>query len=312
MTEIAIGSEPGALPPRWTASSRGVAWELELERTDLLPGRLVAGRVTLTARDGITSRRLLVTLRGREHWRYEVSRTDSEGRTHTERHTGREDLPAIPVQIAEALTLTPGEARTFDFELPGPSLGPPTVEAEVAGVTWWVEAKLDIEGGFDSSIEAPVRVVQPTSLLRAGVVRTGALGLYGVAEVTGEPISGTIILDPVPLVAGESFTGLVTLHLAGEIAVRAIRAELKVHVEATVSRGLDETIVAWSAEIAAPGRVSGEQEIAFAGWLEPRTPPSATLPHGRTAARLEIILDIPWRPDQRLTRDVAVASTAEL
>jgi hypothetical protein len=309
---LSMTGNPDARPARWSTSSRGVDWELELDRADLLPGRLVAGRVTLTARTRVAARRLLVTLRGREHWRYEVTSRDAQGGTHTSRRTGREDLPAIPVQVAEPVALAAGESRTFGFELPGPSLGPPTIEAEVAGAAWWVEASLDLEGGPDSSIEAPVRVLQPTALLRAGIVPVGEFGLYRSVDATDEPLAGSIELDPVPLVAGAPFRGRVLLRAAGEVAVRGVRAELKVHVEATVSRGLDETLVAWSAEIARPERVAGEAVIEFAGRLDPRTPPTAVLPHGRTTARLEVILDIPWRPDERLARDVAVASTGEL
>jgi hypothetical protein len=40
-----------------------------------------------------------------------------------------------------------------------------------------VEAKLDKEGGFDSSLEVPVIVAQPVALLRAGVVRVEQFAL---------------------------------------------------------------------------------------------------------------------------------------
>ena len=37
--------------PIWRDTSHGVDWELELERDRLLPGRLVSGRVSVTANE---------------------------------------------------------------------------------------------------------------------------------------------------------------------------------------------------------------------------------------------------------------------
>ena len=81
----------------WTGSNGGVDWGLTLDRDDLLPGRLVAGLLRATARKPVEARGVIVTLRGVEHWRYEV--TTSDGKTTTTSvHTGRQDLPALPVR----------------------------------------------------------------------------------------------------------------------------------------------------------------------------------------------------------------------
>ena len=45
--------------PIWETTSHGVAWQLELERDRLLPGRLVAGRVTVSASGDIEAARAL-------------------------------------------------------------------------------------------------------------------------------------------------------------------------------------------------------------------------------------------------------------
>ena len=48
----------------WTRADGAIEWTLELDRADLIPGRLVAGRVRLTAREDVRGRAVMVTLRG--------------------------------------------------------------------------------------------------------------------------------------------------------------------------------------------------------------------------------------------------------
>jgi hypothetical protein len=291
----------------WTGSNGGVAWTLDLERDDLIPGRLVPGRLRLVAERRVQGRGIVVTLRGEERWRYETS----DGKTTTEK-TDTASLPLIPVRLSGPVSLEAGETLDLPFELPAPPLGPPTVVADKAAVEWTVEAKLDREG-FDASLEVPVRVLQPTALLRAGVVPVEAFALFeGAAGDTGGDLEGLIHLDPVPLVAGADFTARVRLRSPTATKVRAIRGELKVHIRVTVSGGMTQDIVAWSAQLAGPTTVEGDVELAFAGSLPPGVPPTVVLPHSTVQARFELILDRPWVPDSRLGRDVAVAGTAEV
>src|SRR5690348_17698807 len=77
-TERADGREPrgGTMSARWTASSHGVRWTVELERDRLLPGRLVAGSVDVAADDRLEARALEVALVATEWWQHEESSTD--------------------------------------------------------------------------------------------------------------------------------------------------------------------------------------------------------------------------------------------
>jgi SpoOM protein len=274
----------------WDGSGGGVRWRLELERNRLLPGRLVGGRVTVTAEHALEARGLVVALRGEEHWRYDVSTTDSQGRSQTEIRTGRANLPPEPVMVAGPLNLAAGETRSFDLQLPVPGLGPATLEAKEAGVTWVVEAKLDIPGAMDSSIEAPVRVAQPVALLKAGVVQVGQFALYEGADARAGEITGSIVLDPVPLVTGEPFTGRLTLRPAGSLRLQEIRVEVRVKVESTVSGGRSETLTPWSAIVAPAMELSGERTIEIAGTLGGAALPTVELPHGRASAQVHVIL----------------------
>jgi hypothetical protein len=289
-----------------------VEWSLELERDRLLPGRLVAGRVTLAAHQAVDARALVVTLRGTEHWRYDTTSTDGQGHTHTETHTGSKSLPPEAVMLASPVTLAAGETRSFDLSLPVPGLGPATLEATEAGVSWVVEAKLDIAGGRDSSIEAPVRIVQPIALLRAGVVHVGEFALYPGADAVASGVTGSIALDPVPLVTGIPFTGRLTLAPQGSFDLQEIRVELRVKVEATVTGGRNETLVPWSAVVAGATRLASGATIDISGTLADAALPTCELEHGRASAQVHVILARAWARDPHLVRDVAIATTSEL
>lgn len=295
-----------------TGSSGGVGWTLELPDTALLPGRLLNGRLRITASHPIQARRLLVTLRGEEHWKYQVTTTDAQGHTHTETRRATHDLPPEPVLVQEPVVLAAGESREATFQLPVPALGPPSATADVAGIDWALEAKLDVAGGRDSSITVPVRILQPVALLRAGVVHVGQFALYPSADTENHGLAATIALDPVPLCSGAPFTGRVTLRSNRALRVRGIRGALRITAKATVSGGLEETITGWEGLMAGPGTLEGERTYDIAGTIDPNAPPTTELPHGRISARFEVTLDRPWAPDAHLARDIVVASTLEL
>ena len=296
----------------WTGSSGGVDWRLELERDRLLPGRLVDGRVTVTTRHPVDARGLVVSLVGEEHWKYQVTTTDAQGHTHTETRTGHEALPPEPVMVASPVSLAAGETRAWPFQLPVPALGPATLEADVAGASWSAEAKLDIAGGLDSSIEVPVRILQPTALLRAGVVHVGAFALYEAADAQAGGVSGSIELDPVPLVPGQPFRGRLVLRPDGALRLQEVRVELRVRVEATVSGGLNETLVPWSAVVAPAMELAGERTFELSGTIDDVALPTIELPHGRASAELHVILARAWARDPHLVREVALATTLEI
>src|SRR5712671_839554 len=65
--------------PSWQATSHGVAWQVDLDRDRLLPGRLMDGTVGVTATDDVDARRLVVTLVGVESWQHEQTSTDGQG-----------------------------------------------------------------------------------------------------------------------------------------------------------------------------------------------------------------------------------------
>src|SRR5215204_4707356 len=61
-TVAAVGG--GLVAAGWSGADGDLEWMLEPDRADRIPGRLVAGRVRLTARDDVRGRAVVVTLRG--------------------------------------------------------------------------------------------------------------------------------------------------------------------------------------------------------------------------------------------------------
>jgi hypothetical protein len=301
----------------WNKHSGGVDWHLELDRSVLLPGQLVSGRLSLRSERRIEARGLVVALTAAEHWRHRETRSDGTGHTTTTVVTSREDLSHEPVQLRGAFDIGAAQTLRIEFELPVPPDGPATLQAEDAGLDWTVEAKLDIAGDLDSRVEGDVIVAQPTALLRAGAVPLGEFALYESADVAADGLTGSIDLKPAPLVCGAPFTGRVVLRAPESTRVRGVRAELRVHVEATVSQGESQSVVVWRGVLAAAGPegvddIAGERTYDVADTLPQLAVPSIELPHGKTSATFDVILDRPWALDTHLSRDIAIATTAEI
>ena len=300
------------MSPTWQQSSHGVTWKLELDSDRLVPGRLVAGTLTVTAQDSMDARGLVAALVAIEHWQHEETTTDGQGHSSTHTVTSRNELRREPVAVSGPLQLAGGETRTFPIQMPVPPLGPASLEATVAGLTWTFEAKLDRPGRPDSRIEVPVRVVQPVALLRAGVVPVGEFALYPEADAGRDDLTAAITLDPLPLCSGAAFHGSVILRTAAARRLQEIRAEIRVRVEATVSSGKDETITPWATILVPALDVQGERVIQFEGSLADTPLPTIELPHGKASAAFHLILATAWARDPHLVRDVTIATTLEL
>ncbi|MFL5680339.1 MAG: sporulation protein [Chloroflexota bacterium] len=298
---------------RATNESNGVAWTLELERRDLLPGRLVNGTVRLELHDDVESRGLVIALVATEQWQHTETHTDGQGHTSTRTKTERRELVREPVQVLGPARFRKGETRDVPFQLPVPGLGPATLDATVSRLTWELDAKLDLAGGFDSGLVMDVHVLQPTALLRAGVVPVEQFALYPAADSETNGARASVELDPMPLCVGAPFTGRLTIETDRTMQLQEIRAELRVKVRATVGSGLDEEITLWVGRLSGPGDLAaGSRTFEFRGDLPPRYLPTIELPHGRTDAQFHVILARSMARDPHLIRDVAICSTTEI
>jgi SpoOM protein len=298
----------------WETSSGGALWHVELDRSVLLPGQLVGGRITIRAQDAIEARAVLVALIAEEHWRHEITERDANGNTTSRIVTSTDELLREPVQVHGPLHLAAGETWTTAFEQPVPAMGPATLVAEDAGLDWTFEAKLDIERGMDSSLEHAVVVAQPTALLRTGAVHVGEFALYESVQVSGDAagLTASIKLEPMPLGCGEPFAGRIELSLPEPAKLQEIRAELRVDVEATVSGGQSEEITAWAGVLATAGTYQGTVGFDINGALDSRPLPTVELPHGKAQATFRVVLAKAWAPDMHFVRDVTIATTTEL
>ena len=268
-------------------------------------------RSTVTAERALDARGLQVALRATEHWKHNVTTTDAQGHTSTHVETERKDLVHEPVAVSGELHLGPGETRSWDIQLPVPPLGPATLEADVAGLDWVAFANIDVPGGMDPGIEAPVRVVQPVALLRSGAVtarRIRAVRRGGCRR--GRPHRYDHPRSPPHLLGS-------TVHGEGDAPCRDHAEAAGDPGRASRSReghgadGLEEDVIAWSGSVATT-ELSGDREIELSGTLAAAALPSIELPHGRADATFHVILATAWAPDPHLVRDVAIATTLEL
>jgi hypothetical protein len=290
----------------------GVDLEVEIERDRMIPGRLVAGVVRATFTRAMTVRGGYATLIGTEHWQVDVTTTDGQGHTRTRTVTRRETLPRIPLQLVGPMSFAAGERREFPFELPVPPLGPATVDATVCGVAWELDVKLDVPG-FDPGLVAPVIVLQPTALLRAGVVDVAQYALWPTSDAEADGILTTISLDPVPLCIGAPFTGQLIINAPQRLSLQEVRLEVRVHAQSTESAGKEEEIRLWTSRLAGAGEFGlGTQTIKFEGTLPEVWLPTTRLRHGRTDATFRIVLAQAWARDPNLVRDLAICSTTEV
>ncbi len=295
------------------ADSHGVDWQLELERDDLLPGTTAKGRIELTAPGGIEARGVVAALIATEQWRFEESYTDAQGHVQTRTVTKTDELRRLPVMLSGPLVLGAGERREIGFEVPVPPLGPATLEATVSRLTWDLEVKLDREGGFDSAIVVPVRVLQPTALLRAGVVHVGEYALYEAADSATNEARASVEIKPMPICVGQPIEGTLTIETDGPMDLQEVRLELRVKIQATVHSGQKEEITVWVGQLAGPGPFGGaSQAIPFHADIPPTCLPTIELPHGRTDAQFHVILARAWARDPHLVRDVSICTTTEI
>lgn len=293
-------------------SGAGFDLTLELATDALIPGRLVDGSLRIASRDGNTFRGARVALEGIETYRYDKSTTDSEGRTHTETVTEHEDLPKVPVALLGPTTIAPGGSVDVPFQIPVPSLGPPTFEGTELRVDWTVHANLDVPG-FDPAAEMSVRVLQPTALLRAGVIDVAQFALFDEVASEADGLRGTIRLEPMPLCVDAPFKGRLTMERGAPRKVQQVRLELRVTARATVSGGREETLTLWAAELAPEGDFGGaERTYEFEDTLSGPCLPTIRTPHGQADATFHVVVAVAWAPDPHLIRDVAIASTTEI
>jgi len=196
--------------------------------------------------------------------------------------------------------------------VPVPALGPATFEGTELRVDWEVRANLDVSG-FDPKVELPVRVLQPTALLRAGVIDVAQFALFDEAAAGADGLAGAIRLEPVPLCVGEPFRGTLTLDAGSKRQVQEVRLELRVTAAATVSGGRKETITMWAGRLAEAGEFGGASgSHAFEGILDGRCLPTVRTPHGRADATFHVVIATAWARDPHLVRDVAICSTTEV
>lgn len=291
---------------------------IRLDPPTLLPGRAATAWVEYTPTRDHEARGVRALLRCVERYRYDRTEStmaaDGKWTTHTVTHTGTEELARIELAVAGPARFVRGQPIGWKVSFEVPGLGPASFEGDALRCDWTLQVNVDLPMATDAFVEVPVHVAQPMALLRAGVVDTGAYGLFDEAPVNVDAHPAQVRLDPVPVSLQSPFSGTFTVETAAPIAVQEVRLELRVTSEVTVSGGHHDEIVAWRGplpEAAAPFGGPLATHPFQAGvpgtWL-----PSVDLPHGRARGQFHVILALSMAPDIHYVRDVALATTAEL
>jgi hypothetical protein len=292
-------------------SDGGVVFRLDLDTDLLLPGRLGRASVRLDFQRDIEVRGIVASLIATEMWQTTETDHNSDGTTSTHTETYHAELQRLPVMLAGPRTHAAAESLELPIEVPVPPLGPATFEASVASLTWRLEVKLDVPG-LDPDVTADVVVLQPTALLRAGVIDVAQFALYPSADVASGDASGSISLDPMPLCVGAPFGGRLAIA-TGRQKLQEVRLELRQHVDVTAMSGRTEDVTLWTGRLAGEGEFGAtDASIAFDGALPDRWLPTIRLPNSRADAQFHVILAKEWAQDTHLVRDVAICSTTEL
>ena len=294
-------------------SGAGFDLALELDSTDLLPGRLVDGRLRISSRDGGAIRGARVTLTGTETWRYDQTTTDAKGQVHTETHTASQDLPKVPVAVMGATQIGAGAQHDIAFQVPVPALGPATFDATELGVDWSLGANLDV-AGFDPGVVLPVRHPAADGAAAGGrrrrgavrAVRRGRRGRRRPARIDPPRTGPAVRRGAVPRHADDAGRRVTTG--AGGPARTARHGPVD---GGRRSIGDDHAV----------GRSAGRMPASTAARRPPRMPSASSsrpgpaddrTAHGRADAAFHLVVAIAWARDPHLVRDVAICSTTEI
>ena len=298
-----------------------VDWAVWLESgaAALQPGSQVKGLIRLTAREPIEVRRGVATFVGTEEYAYDHQEHSETGRD-VDRRWEKEDVVRQELEILGPGRIAAGETRDLPMAFTIPADAPPSHESSVLRMRWKIEAWLDV-GGRDPRIEQAVAVwPSPAQPL---LVDPAALGRRH--DVTLDDRTWTIWVDPAPLRIGFPFGGAV--DVMGTLDLSTTRVELKLvvstlgesglpgayllgklGVSSSSKRGVSEAQTLWQGQLGPPTTPApGVQRSLFAGQVPPGTNITASFPHATAKAMIDVTLARRLRPDQHVTRPVAIA-----
>ena len=287
---------------------------MEVDPAVLLPSRPVACAIRYRPDSSFESREVRAVLRAVETYQYR--RTQQTGKTTTVvTHTDHDEVVRAEAQLAGPMAFRAGEEVAWETSWELEHLAPPTFEgSDVLRCDWSLEITVDRAWTVDEHCLVPIRVAQPTALLRAGVVATGQYGLFEDAPVNIDANPAQIRLDPVPVSVAHPFTGELRLQTPEAIEVQEVRLELRVKTHCTERGGLSDELLIASGRLDTPTGTFGGPfaEHPFSASAPGVWTPSVDLRHGTARAQFHVILARAWAPDIHYVRDVALASAVEL
>ncbi len=296
----------------------GGAWTAAVDPPVLLPSRDARLLVAFTPQREMRTRVVRASLVGMETYRYRETETTAGAHgavsTQTVERTGHEEVGRVETTLAGEGVLAAGEEVRWEWSFHVPDLGPATFEGEVLRCDWELRVTIDRPMARDAELRLPIRVAQPTALLRAGVLDIGQYGLFEEAPVNVDAHPAQVRLEPVPLCVSQPFHGTVTIETGEPVAVQDVRLELRVHARVTRSGGKEEEVCIAQGHLQADGSLFGGPLAVHpfsadppGAWL-----PTVDLPHGLARAEFHVILARAWARDVHYVREIALCSTTDL
>jgi hypothetical protein len=110
-------STPHPTGVRLTGTDGGVEFELNLDRSALLPGQLAGGTVRHVFQRGMEFRGIVASLIATEQWQWQRTDRDANGTTTTHTVTETRELQRQPNRHEGPGSHAAGETRDFRLEL---------------------------------------------------------------------------------------------------------------------------------------------------------------------------------------------------
>jgi len=303
-----------------------VDWSIGLEggRMDAAPGGVLRAQIGLRAREGLDARRVMAAFVGTEEYAYqEVER--ERGSRSTRRAWDTNELAKHEIQLLGPTRLAAGEARTLPVEFQVPPNVLPSLESGVLRVRWKLAAWIDV-GGRDPQVEQVVIV----PLIAAALPSMASLGTAEQVQLVAGGQPAGFWAQPAPLRAGQPFSGAVDVTTPLDLGNTRIELKLRVATlsgsgpgvasvagdtvlaglgwSTTSRQAVTEEQTLWRGALAEAAPVSGWRRYTFAGQLPLAPIVTAVFPHGAASAMLDVIVSRRLRPDEHITRPVAIVT----
>jgi hypothetical protein len=298
-----------------------VDWSIMLEggRSDVPPGGTLRATIGFRARDHIDARRVMAALVATEEYQY-LEREHRQTDSSSSRRWGSAEIARQEIQLLGPGRIGRGETRSGPVELSVPAAASPSLESPILRVRWKLIAWIDV-GGRDPKTEQAVIV--PLTIAQLDAADAASMGPQVQATIDGQPVS--FWAQPAPIRAGMPFSGAVDVMPPLDLSGARIDLQFNVATQmagglpgatllglagfgSSSETGINDKQVLWRGALTDGGSCGAWHRYLFAGRLPFAPVVTAVFPHGVASATLDVVMSRRLRPDQHITRPVAIVT----